>query len=274
MNHSPYDPEATAVRLAAARSIAADAAQLAMAMRPPPGGPQGTTKGMQDYLTEADGAVEKLIATQLNALFPHDGFLGEEGGRRPEGDAHSGFTWVVDPIDGTSNYARGRERWCISIGLMQGDLPVAGVISAPALGEIYTGQRGRGAFLNGRPLKVSTVTDTSTAMVEMGWSPRVTPETYAERVRAFMRCGVMPRSCGSGALAICDVASGRQEAYLEIVINLWDVAAALVFLEEAGAVVSPFLQSGGLVGGALLFVVAPGVAEPLAEAAGVRLDAA
>lgn len=273
----PYDPalqdeRERALRLAAAEAVATEAAALAMKLRPPPGGPQGGTKGVQDYVTEADGAVEQLLAERLGALFPDDGFLGEENGRRPDEARHSGYVWVVDPIDGTSNYARGRERWCISIGLMHHDEPVAGVVNAPALGEIYTGRRGHGAFLNGRPLAASPVTDPTTAIVEMGWSPKVTRQTYTGKIDAFMALGVMPRTCGSGTLALCDVASGRQDAYLEMVINLWDVAAALVFLGEAGAIASPFLRDGGLTGGALLFAAAPGVARPLADAAGIALD--
>ncbi|AOX17232.1 inositol monophosphatase family protein [Kozakia baliensis] len=262
------DPRLIAQRLEVARSVVHDAAALAMAMRPPPGGPTGTIKGMQDYLTEADGAVEKLISNRMQALYPEDGFMGEEGGKHRQG----ALTWVVDPIDGTSNYARGRDRWCVSLGLMDGDVPVAGVLHAPALGEVYTAQRGHGAFLNGKPIKASPVSDTRTAMVEMGWSARVTTETYTERFSAFMALGVMPRSGGSGALALADVATGRLDAYLEMVINLWDVAAALVLLHEAGAKVSPFLQNGGLTGGATIFAAAPGVAAPLAEAAQVSFS--
>lgn len=257
-----------AYRLAAARAVVDDAAALAMAMRPPPGGPTGTTKGMQDYLTEADGAVERLIAERMQTLFPDDGFMGEEGGTHRQG----ALTWVVDPIDGTSNYARGRDRWCVSLGLMDGDVPVAGVINAPALNETYVAQRGHGAFLNGKALKASTVTDARTAMVEMGWSPRVSAETYAKKVSSFMALGVMPRSGGSGALALADVASGRLDGYLEMVINLWDVAAALVLLEEAGAVASPFLRDGGLTGGATLLATAPGLTDALSRAADVALD--
>jgi len=249
-------------RLAAARSIARDAAALAMAMRPAPGGPTGTQKGMQDYLTEADGAVERLISERLTALFPQDGFMGEEGGRTREG----ALTWVVDPIDGTSNYARGRDRWCVSIGLMDGNVPVAGVLDAPALNEIYVGRRGAGATLNGRPLRASPLTDTKTAMIEMGWSGPVPRETFIEKMDAIMALGAMPRSGGSGALAIADVASGRLDGYLEIRINLWDVAAAFVLLEEAGGIASPFLRTGGLTGPARLLVAAPGIAAALSDA--------
>lgn len=256
-----------AQRLEVARAVVADAAALAMAMRPPPGGPTGTTKGMQDYVTEADMAVEALVSRRLETLFPEDGFMGEEGGRHRQG----GLTWVIDPIDGTSNYARGRERWCVSLGLMHGDLPVAGVINAPALGEIYTAQRGVGAWMNGRKLVASPVTDPKSAMVEMGWSAKVSPETYARHAQAFLELGIAPRTGACGALALADVASGRCDGYLEIAINLWDVAAALVLLAESGARVSPFLRDGGLTGARPILATAPGVAKAIAEAAGMEL---
>lgn len=117
-------------RFEAARSVVRDAAALAMKMRPAPGGPQATQKAAQDWLTETDGAVEALISQRIGEMFPEDGFQGEEEGRTRTGS----LRWVVDPIDGTSNYARGRNRWCISLGLMDGDTPIAGIIEAPALG--------------------------------------------------------------------------------------------------------------------------------------------
>ncbi|WP_336946461.1 inositol monophosphatase family protein [Asaia sp. HN010] len=261
------DQRLIAQRLEVARAVVADAAALAMAMRPPPGGPTGSMKGMQDYVTEADMAVEALVSKRIQALFPEDGFMGEEGGRQREG----GLTWVIDPIDGTSNYARGRERWCVSLGLMDGAVPVAGVINAPALGEIYTAQRGVGAWLNGKTLKASPVTDTTSAMVEIGWSAKVSPEIFASRAKAFLERGIAPRTGACGALALADVASGRCDGYLEIAINLWDVAAALVMLHESGARVSPFLQDGGLTGCISILAAAPGVAGPIAEAAAMDL---
>ncbi|MFT8807726.1 inositol monophosphatase family protein [Gluconobacter sp.] len=260
-----FDP--IAVRLEAARSVVRDAARLALSQRPAPGGPTGTLKGRQDYLTEADGAVEALVSRRIQELFPEDGFQGEENGTTRQGR----FRWVVDPIDGTSNYARGRDRWCVSLGLLEGDEPVAGVIEAPALGEVFTAQKGKGAFLNGTPIKASPITNTQEAMIEMGWSARVTAETFNQKIAAIMALGAMPRSGGSGALALADVACGRSDGYLEIVIQLWDVAAALVILGESGASVSPFLQTGGLTGGATILAAAPGIAPALSAAVDVEI---
>lgn len=260
-----FDP--IAVRLEAARSVVRDAAQLALALRPAPGGPTGTLKGRQDYLTETDGAVEALVSRRIQELFPEDGFQGEENGTTREG----GFRWVVDPIDGTSNYSRGRDRWCVSLGLLDGDEPVAGVIEAPVVGEVFTAQKGKGAFLNGKPIKASPIANTQEAMIEMGWSPRVATGVFDEKIAAIMALGAMPRSGGSGALALADVACGRSDGYLEIVIQLWDVAAALVILSEAGAAVSPFLQTGGLTGGATILAAAPGIAKALSAAVDVEI---
>lgn len=264
----PFLPSpALAYRLEAARAVVHDAARLAMSMRPPPGGPQGELKSAQDWLTETDGAVEAFIAQRMQALFPEDGFQGEEGGISRTGS----LRWVVDPIDGTSNYARGRCRWCVSLGLMDGDEPVAGVIDAPALGEVYTALRGYGAFLNGKPIKASPIRDPVRSMIEMGWSGRVPKPVFMEKMDAIMALGTMPRSGGCGALALADVASGRLDGYIEIVINLWDVAAALPLLAEAGAVVSPFLQNGGLTGGATILAANPYIGPILAEAVSIPL---
>ncbi|OUJ12582.1 inositol monophosphatase family protein [Acetobacter sp. DsW_063] len=254
-------------RLEAARAVVEDASRLALAMRPPSGGPSGSQKSAQDWLTEADGAVEAFVARRMQELFPEDGFQGEEGGSVRQGS----LRWVIDPIDGTSNFARGRNRWCVSLGLLDGDRPVAGVINAPALGEIYTARLGGGAFMNGKPIHASPVTDTRSAMIEMGWSNRVPKPVFMEKIGAILDLGAMPRSGGSGALALADVACGRLDGYIEIVINLWDVAAALIILEEAGARVSPFLREGGLTGGATILAAAPGVAEALSQATGIAL---
>lgn len=258
---------AIAYRLEAARSVVRDAGQLAMAMRPAPGGPAGTQKSAQDWLTETDGAVEAFIADRMKTLFPEDGFQGEEGGVARDGQ----LRWVVDPIDGTSNYARGRNRWCVSLGLLDGDRPVAGVIEAPALGEVYTAHVGHGAFLNGQRIQVSPVKEPASAMIEMGWSNRVPREVFMEKMDAIMRLGAMPRSGGSGALALADVACGRLDGYIEIVINLWDVAAALPLLAEVGASVSPFLANGGLTGPATILAANPHIAEPLSAAVAIPL---
>ncbi|NPD65560.1 inositol monophosphatase [Lichenicola cladoniae] len=255
-------------RFESARIVVAEAAEMAMRMRPPSGGPVATQKGAQDWLTEADGAVEAMIAARIGALFPDDGFQGEETGRTRDGAFH----WVVDPIDGTSNYARGRNRWCVSLGLLEHDQPVAGILAAPALGETYAAVRGMGATLNDLPIQASPVVDPGRAMIEVGWGPRVPVPEFIATIDRVMTLGAMPRSSGSGALALADVACGRLDGYIELSIHLWDVAAALAILAETTAMVSPFLRDGGLERGIPILAVAPGIAAALAEAARIPLD--
>jgi len=249
-------------RLALAGELAARAGALAMRMRPPAGAAQATLKGAQDWLTEADGAVERLLSDALLAAFPADGFQGEEGGATRAG----ALRWVVDPIDGTSNYARGAPRWCVSLGLMDGDVPVLGVLAAPALGETFAACRGRGATLNGVPIRAAATGSLARAIVEAGWSPRADLAGYQALCARLQATGAMLRNGGSGALGLADVAAGRMDGYAELHINLWDCAAALAVLAEAGAVTASFLPRG-VRGGAPILAAAPGVADALAAAA-------
>src|SRR3954453_19709744 len=116
---------------------------MALAMRPPPGSAHGSLKGPQDWVTEADGAVESFLSAELTAAFPADGFQGEEGGIARGGS----LRWVVDPIDGTSNFARGGTRFCVSVACLEGHTPLIGVIAAPAVQETISARRDQGAFL-------------------------------------------------------------------------------------------------------------------------------
>lgn len=252
-------------RLDAAVALAGEAGALAVRMRPGRGTP-AAMKGRQDWLTEADGAVERFLSERLAALFPADGFQGEEGGTARGG----ALRWVVDPIDGTSNYAHGGARWCVSLGLLDGDRVVAGVLAAPALGETYAAAEGRGATLNGMAIRAADTVDLSRAIVEAGWSPRVREGDYLALCQRLMAAGVMLRNGGSGALGLAEVAAGRLDGYVERHINLWDCAGALAVLQEAGAGCSPFVAAYATGGGPLL-AAAPGVADALMAVAELPL---
>src|SRR5271167_1722380 len=226
-------------------------------MRPPPGAPETVTlKGTQDWLTEADGAVERFLSERLAARFPADGFQGEEGGTTRGG----ALRWVVDPIDGTANYARGRPRFCVSLALLEDRTPLIGVLVAPAIGETFAACLGGGATLNGAAIRAAATTDLSRALVEVGWSHRRPAAAFTALLERVIEAGAAPRLGGSGALGLADVAAGRGDAYVELHINLWDVAAALVLLREAGAYVSPFLEGDGPERGNPILACAPGIA--------------
>jgi myo-inositol-1(or 4)-monophosphatase len=254
-------------RLSTALAIAEAAGRLALSLQPPPGAPVATLKGAQDWLTEADGAVEAFIARGLAEDFPEDGFQGEETGSGRDG----ALRWVVDPIDGTSNFARGSQRFCVSIGLLEGRTPLLGVIAAPALGEVFAARQGGGATLNGAPIRAAATDALARAQVECGWSARRPNAGFYALTQGVMDAGAMLRAGGSGALGLADVAAGRIDGYVELHINLWDVAAALAILAEAGAAVSPFTAGDGLTQGNAILATAPGVAVALSRIAGIAL---
>jgi myo-inositol-1(or 4)-monophosphatase len=258
---------ALADRLDTALSLATEAAALALRMRPPRGASSARLKGAQDWLTKADGAVEQLLSERLARAYPADGFLGEEGGRARSGR----LRWVVDPIDGTANFMRGGTRFCVSLGCLDGETPVIGVIVAPALAETFAARRGAGATLNGIPIHAAETAALSRATIELGWSQRRPSEAFLALTDRIIAAGAMPRLNGSGALGLADVAAGRTDGYVELHINLWDVAAALTILTEAGATVSDFMAGDGPAMGNAILAAAPGIAQALSAVTAVAL---
>ena len=252
-------------RLQTAVALAADAGAVALRMRPAAGAPSAILKGAQDWLTDADGAVERFLSERLAAAYPDDGFQGEEGGLAREG----GLRWVVDPIDGTANYMRGRDRFCVSLALLEDRVPLIGVLVAPAMKETFVARTGGGATLNGSPIGAADSSDMQRAMVEVGWSRRRPRHEFIGMCDRIVTAGAMLRLGGSGALGLADVAAGRVDAYAELHINLWDVAAALVILSEAGAVISPFMAGEGPAKGNPILASAPGLAGELSALTGI-----
>jgi myo-inositol-1(or 4)-monophosphatase len=243
-----------------AAAIAVEAAALAARMRAEGGG-VASLKGAQDFVTEADGQTERFIRERLQRLFPGEAILGEELGGAVEG---SGPLWVLDPIDGTSNFARGGDRWCVSIGLVMGGRAVAGAIARHAPAEIFAAAQGLGATLNGAPIRAAPTTEMGRAIIEAGWSLRVPIARFhrlAERVSAAgagLRCG------GSGALGLVEAAAGRLDAYLELHINSWDAAAAIAIAREAGCWTNAFDSGDWLASGNPVGVGAPALGARLA----------
>ena len=138
-------------------------------------------KGPQDFLTEVDGETEALIAQRLLHVFPGDGFIGEESKARPAGEG--GAAWVVDPIDGTANFARGVPHFCVSIACVAAGKVEVGVIYDPVRDELFAGRRGGGARLNGALIRASGATSLATSSVEVGWNLRAGPDQYVSLLR-------------------------------------------------------------------------------------------
>jgi myo-inositol-1(or 4)-monophosphatase len=258
---------ALADRFETAIQLTTAAAKLALSSCPPLGVSSGRLKGTQDWLTEADGAVERLLSERLAHAYPADGFQGEEGGSVRSGS----LRWVVDPIDGTANFMRGAQRFCVSVGCLECNTPVLGVIVAPALNETFAACQGRGATLNGEPIHAAETTALTRATIELGWSLRRPHEAFMALTDRIIAAGAMPRLNGSGALGLADVAAGRSDGYVELHLNLWDVAAALVILSEAGAAVSPFMAGEGATQGNPILAAAPGIATALSAATQIPL---
>jgi len=223
-----------------------------------------TMKGAQDWLTVADGAVEAFLRGRLATLFPGDAVIGEEGG----GES-SDAVWIIDPIDGTSNFARGDRNWCISIGFLRDGVPEIGVIAAPALDEVYLGRRGRGASLNGQAIQVSGGGDMARAFVEMGWSTRIPAADYLAMIERGFAAGASVKRSGSGALGLCHVANGRTDAYAELHINAWDVAAGVVIAAEAGATINDFFSGDAIATGNPILCCTPALAAELKAITGI-----
>lgn len=221
-------------------------------------------KGPQDYLTETDGEVEAFVRAQLAEAFPEDGFLGEEGG-----GALSDRLWVVDPIDGTANFARGIPHFCISMAYVEAGQVEVGVIFNPMTHEMYAARRGHGATLDGRPMRVSGITDFRQCTIELGWSPRLPPEPYVDALSAIKHAGANVRRGGSGALGLAYVADGRIDAYAELHINAWDALAGILLIQEAGGYVNDFLAGEGLSKGNPILGCTPAIAASLRDIMGL-----
>jgi len=204
-------------------------------------------KGDVDLVTVADRTAEKLIRSRLSEVFPDHGIYGEEGTRdRLEGE----FRWYVDPLDGTTNFAHGFPQFCVSMGLEQrpSDLKptedgtlVAGVIYDPLRDELFSAEKGKGAFLNGKPMRTSSIPRLAEALLATGFPSRkrhASPNIHFYQEFTLRSHGV--RRAGSAALDLAYVAAGRLEGFWEFNLNPWDTAAGILLVEEAGGRVTDF----------------------------------
>jgi myo-inositol-1(or 4)-monophosphatase len=197
-------------------------------------------KSARDVVTEVDHLSEDLILGAIRATFPGDGILAEEtGGHRARGghapESGIGRAWVVDPLDGTINYANGIPFWCISIALLDAGRPVAGVVHDPVRGDTFEAAATVPATLNGRAIHASTKDALSDFVVSVALGGR----GAVSRSRALRRAIRVPRSMGSAALALAYVGNGRFDAFVQQGgLSAWDIAAAGLIAERAGATVT------------------------------------
>ena len=264
-------PSELSARFEFAQHLVRQAGQLAVDMWAAPGTLAIESKGVRDFATAADKAVERLILSAIGKQFG-DLVLGEEFGAADVSLVRQGKTlWIVDPIDGTYNYMHGNPRWCVSLGLLVDGVPTLGVIYAPHDDVTYLAQRGCGAFRNGRPIRVSDARRAEAPMVEVGTSARKDLGDYLETVRRLMTANIETRRGGSGALGLAAVAAGEIDGYFERHIYAWDVAAALAILAEAGGVASDFFAGDGLLHGNPILAASPVMVTRLQEVIGFQI---
>lgn len=194
-----------------------------------------THKLSNDYVTQADQESERMIRETLLSQFPADGFFGEE-----EGASRTGVgRWIVDPIDGTSNFIADLPLYTVSIAYEEDGEIQLGCVYCPRLDEMYTALRGKGATLNGQPIHVSTQSSLRDALVGMSFAHR--HEEAGQRMLTLLptlrRSVSDMRRLGSAALDLCFVACGRYEAFIELSLNLYDIAAGMLIVSEAGGIV-------------------------------------
>lgn len=202
-------------------------------------------KGRRNPVTEADVAAERLIVGELARRFPdHCVVAEEEGGRAASGD----HEWIVDPLDGTVNFAHGLPIFCVSIAVRRGDELLAGVVHAAALRETYEAEHGGGARRNGAALRVSRNAELGEALLATGFAYRRN-EVAENNVRPFtdliLRCRDIRRT-GSAALDLASVAAGHYDAYWEPWLNAWDIAAGALLVAEAGGRVTDLAGGGDM----------------------------
>lgn len=189
--------------------------------------------GMKDLVTETDGAVEAMLRQSLSALVPEASFLGEEGSPHA---GLGGLVWVVDPLDGTTNFAHGVPFVATSVALCRDGDPLLGVVNLPLLGELFSAARGQGACLNGAPMRVSEVGTLEAALLTTGFPYRI--EEHKDAILRQLSLALTQaqgvRRAGAAALDLAFVACGRYEGFFEFALNAWDTAAGVLLVQEAG----------------------------------------
>ncbi len=229
--------EDLSIRLEAAKA----AARLAGALlaKGPAEGLKTKVKGKNDFVTEMDVKSEHLIKEYLHARFPEDNFLGEEMGFQQYGNQG---TWIIDPIDGTTNYIHGLPGYTISIAFeVQRWQPVLGVVYDPLLDEMYSAQEKEGAWMEDQRISVSDVSDPheTVMLISPPLRKRERMDTYLEMFKKLCADSGEMRDYGSAALHLSYVAHGRAEAFIEFNLGYHDIAAGVVILKEAGGVIAP-----------------------------------
>ena len=216
-----------------------------------------TRKRHNDFVTEVDKAAEKAIIEVLHRAYPDHAILAEESGATAGSQGESEYTWIIDPLDGTTNFIHGFPQYAVSIALRHKDTITQAVIYDPTKNELFTATRGRGAYLDDRRIRVSKRTQLAETLIGTGFPFRdfETLDEYIGMFRALTARTAGLRRAGSAALDIAYVAAGRLDGFWELGLSPWDMAAGVLLVQEAGGLVGDFrgepgyLDSGRIVCG-------------------------
>ena len=201
-------------------------------------------KQQNDFVSEVDDAAEEAIISTLRDAYPDHGFLGEESGYK---DRDAEYLWVIDPLDGTTNFLHGVPQYCVSIGLLQKGVPQQAVVFDPNRNELFTATRGVGAYLNDRRIRVSRTDKIEDALLGTGFPFKEVSnlDDYVRMLKNAMRTCAGVRRPGAAALDLAWVACGRYDGFWERGLSPWDMAAGALLVREAGGLVGDFEGNEG-----------------------------
>jgi len=234
------------------------------------GGLQVRAKRANDFVTEVDKAAEAAILEVVRKAYPAHAILAEESGASgPESDAAPAeFRWVIDPLDGTTNFIHGFPQYCVSIAVEHHGALEHAVIYDPVKDELFTASKGRGAFLNDRRMRVSKCTRLAEALVGTGFPFKelARADLYLRQLRSIMEKSSGVRRAGAAALDLAYVACGRLDAFWELGLAPWDMAAGVLLIQESGGLVTDLTGDQGYMASGDVCAAAPKLFAPLLDA--------
>jgi myo-inositol-1(or 4)-monophosphatase len=223
------------------------------------------SKQANDYVTQVDRAAEEAIIEIVRKAYPDHGFLAEESGASsPEAE----YRWIIDPIDGTTNFIHGFPQYCVSIGIEHRGALTHAVVYDPVKNELFTASKGRGAFLNDRRVRVSKCLRLEDALVGTGFPFKEVSrlELYTRQLTKFMQTSAGVRRAGAAALDLAYVACGRLDAFWELGLSPWDMAAGTLLIQESGGLVSDLQGEAGFMESGDVCAATPKIFPALLEA--------
>jgi len=222
------------------------------------------SKNYNDFVSEVDVAAERVIIDTLKDAYPNHGFLGEESG---SSENQSDFIWIIDPLDGTTNFLHNFPQYCVSIALQQKGEITQAVIYEPNRNDLYTATKGRGAFLNDKRIRVSKCDKLQQSLIGTGFPFRDFKhlDTYLAMFKSMLQKTSGIRRPGSAALDLAYVANGSLDAFWEIGLSSWDIAAGALLVQEAGGIISNLNGKEGWLESGNILAASPKIYDAMVE---------